>query len=610
MKIGATYLGNGRCEFVIWAPLLPDVTVRIVSPSERVIPMTPLPEGYWGTVIEGLSPGDQYVYQIAQGRDRPDPASYSQPLGVHGPSEIIDHTFFPWEDGHWRGIPLSDMIQYELHVGSFTPEGTFDAVIPRLDALREIGINAVELMPVAQFPGERNWGYDGAYPYAVQTSYGGPDQLKRLVNACHKQGLAVILDVVYNHLGPEGNYLAEFAPYFTDHYRSPWGEAVNFDGAYSDGVKNYFVENALYWFREYHVDGLRLDAIHGIFDRSASPFLAELAEAARNFSARAGRKYYLIAESDLEDVRVIRPPDLGGYGLDAQWCDDFHHAVRTLLTREDRGYFADYGRIDHLAKALREGFVYSGQYSRYRKRRHGSSSKDRPAEQFVVFCQNHDQVGNRLNGDRLSRLVPFEALKLAAGILLLSPYVPLLFMGEEYGETAPFLYFVSHSDPGLIEAVRRGRKEEFRSFQWAGDPPDPQSTDTFLRSRIDWTKREEGHHRVLMDYYKSLIRLRREIPAIGRPDKDRLGVLAVEKKRLLYLKRWSDSEQLHCLFNFGPSDADLETLEPSDYWKAVSDSADPRWNGPGSLLPKKLRGHSVAVFREASPPPVIPADEA
>jgi len=609
MRIGATYLGNRRCEFVLWAPLLPDVTVRIVSPAERVIPMTPLPEGYWGTVIEGLSPGDRYVFRVTQGRDRPDPASYSQPLGVHGPSEIVDHTFFPWEDRHWRGIPLSDMIQYELHVGSFTPEGTFDAVIPRLDALREIGINAVELMPVAQFPGERNWGYDGVYPYAVQTSYGGPDALKRLVNACHKQGLAVILDVVYNHLGPEGNYLAEFAPYFTNHYRSPWGDAINFDGAYSDGVKNYFIENALYWFREYHVDGLRLDAIHGIFDRGASPFLAELAEAARDFSTRAGRKYYLIAESDLEDVRVIRPPDLGGFGLDAQWCDDFHHAVRTLLTGEDRGYFADYGRIDHLAKALREGFVYSGQYSRHRKRRHGSSSKDRPAEQFVVFCQNHDQVGNRLNGDRLSQLVPFETLKLAAGILLLSPYVPLLFMGEEYGETAPFLYFVSHSDPDLIEAVRRGRKEEFRAFQWPGEPPDPQSSETFLRSRIDWAKREEGHHRVLLDYYMSLIRLRREIPAIGRPDKNRLGVLAVDKKQLLYLKRWSDSEQLHCFFNLGPSDADLDTLEPSDHWKAVWDSSDPRWNGPGSLLPKKLRGHSVAVFREASPPSVIPADE-
>jgi maltooligosyltrehalose trehalohydrolase len=606
MRIGGIYLGNQRCEFVIWAPLLPEMAVRILSPTERVIPMTPLPDGYWGTVVEGVSPGDQYLFRIAQGSDRPDPASFSQPLGVHGPSQILDHTIFQWEDGTWRGIPLSDMVQYELHVGTFTPEGTFGAIIPRLDALREVGINAVELMPVAQFPGERNWGYDGVYPYSVQNSYGGPGELKRLVNECHKQGLAVILDVVYNHLGPEGNYLAEYAPYFTDHYRSPWGDAINFDGAYSDGVKNFFVENALYWFREYHVDALRLDAIHGIFDRSASPFLAELAEAGREFSARAGRPYYLIAESDLEDARVIRPPDRGGYGLDAQWCDDFHHAVRTLLTGEDRGYYADFGRIDHLAKALREGFVYSGQYSRYRKRRHGNSSKDRPAEQFIVFCQNHDQVGNRLNGDRLSQLVPFETLKLAAGIVLLSPYVPLLFMGEEYGEKAPFLYFVSHSDPDLIEAVRRGRKEEFHSFQWPGDPPDPQSPETFKRSKIAWDKRTAGHHRLLLEFYKTLIRIRREIPAIGRPDKNRLGVLAADQKNVLYLKRWSESEQVHCLFNFGTSDAELDTLQPSGHWKTVLDSADPRWNGPGSLLPPVLRSRSFAVLSEEAPADALP----
>jgi len=609
MKIGATYLGDRRCEFVVWAPKISEAAIRIVAPVERVIPMKPLLEGYWGTILEGVSPGDRYLIRLPEGNDRPDPASFNQPQGVHAPSQIVDHASFLWEDSDWRGVPLPEMIQYELHVGTFTPEGTFDAILPRLDALREIGINTIELMPVAQFPGERNWGYDGVYPFAVHGSYGGPDGLKRLVNQCHKHGMAVILDVVYNHLGPEGNYFGEFGPYFTDQYKSPWGDAINFDGPYSDGVRNFFVENALYWFEKFHIDALRLDAIHGIIDRSARPFLQELAESALEFSDLAGRKFYLIAESDLEDARVIRPPEMGGLGLDAQWCDDFHHAVRTLLTGEDRGYYADYGRIDHLAKALREGFVYTGQYSPYRKRRHGNSSKDRPAEQFVVFSQNHDQVGNRLNGERLSSLASFEALKLSAGIVLLSPFVPLLFMGEEYGEEAPFLYFVSHTDPDLIEAVRRGRKEEFRSFRWSGEPPDPQNPDSFLRSKLHWNKREEAHHSLLLDYYKTLIRLRREFPAIGLPDKSRLGILGVDHKNLLYMKRWNEFEQIYFLFNFSSEDADLETLEPSGHWKILLESADPRWKGPGGLLPKKLRGHSLAVFREEAPLPILSTDE-
>jgi maltooligosyltrehalose trehalohydrolase len=359
-------------------------------------------------------------------------------------------------------------------VGTFTPEGTFEAIIPHLDELRELGITAVELMPVAQFPGTRNWGYDGVYPFAVQNSYGGPEGLKRLVNACHGRGIAVVLDVVYNHLGPEGNYLWDFGPYFTDRYKTPWGSAINFDGPHSDPVRRLFIENALYWVTEFRMDGLRIDAVHGILDFSAYPFLEELASAVHEKAERLNRRVYVIAESDLNDTRVIRSRELGGYGLDAQWNDDFHHALHTLLTEDQTGYYQDFGRLGDLVKAFREGFVCSGQYSSYRRRRHGNSSRDIPAGCFVVFAQNHDQVGNRMRGERLSQLVCRERMKLAAGVVFLSPFIPLLFMGEEYGETAPFPYFISHSDADLVEAVRRGRREEFAAFGWSQEPPDPQ----------------------------------------------------------------------------------------------------------------------------------------
>jgi maltooligosyltrehalose trehalohydrolase len=463
-------------------------------------------------MVQGIEPGARYVFRLENDRDRPDPASRYQPEGVHGPSEVVDHTAFSWTDKGWSGLALQSMIMYELHTGTFTPEGTFDAIISRLGDLKDLGINAIELMPVAQFPGKRNWGYDGVYPFAVQNSYGGPEGLKRLVNACHARDIAAILDVVYNHLGPEGNYVGEYGPYFTDKYRTPWGNAINFDGSYSDEVRNFFVRNALSWITDYHIDALRIDAIHGIFDYSARHFLRELGEAVHARAGELGRRIYVIPESDLNDVRVISPPELGGYGLDAQWNDDFHHCLHTLLTGEKSGYYKDFGAIDQMERAYRDGFVYSGQYSPFRKRRHGSSSKDRPASQFVVFSQNHDQVGNRMQGERLSSLVSFEALKLAAGCVILSPYLPLLFMGEEYGETAPFLYFVSHSDPGLIEAVRNGRKEEFKAFGWEGEPPDPQDERTFLASELHWEERTKGSHETLLRFYKQLIACERERP--------------------------------------------------------------------------------------------------
>ncbi len=553
--------------------------------------------GYWTTTLKDVAVGARYLYRLDNKKERPDPASRFQPEGVHGPSQIIDHAFFPWEDDRWKGLVLQDYILYELHVGAFTQEGTFDAIIPHLDYLHELGVTAVELMPVAQFPLNRNWGYDGVYPYAVQNSYGGPDGLKRLVNACHRKGLAVILDVVYNHLGPEGNYLWDYGPYFTDKYETPWGDAINFDGPYSDNVRSYFIGSALAWVTDYHIDALRIDAIHGIYDFSAKHFLEGLGEAVHTRARELYRKVYVIPESDLNDIRVINPVEIGGYGLDAQWNDDFHHCLHTLLTGEKIGYYEDFGEIDQMAKAYRDGFVYSGQYSSFRKRRHGSVSQARPAHQFVVFSQNHDQVGNRMLGERLSSLAIFEQLKLAAGVVLLSPFIPLLFMGEEYGETAPFLYFVSHGDQELIEAVRKGRKEEFRAFGWEGEIPDPQAVETFLKSKIDLERRTRGQHRTLLGFYKELLRLRKKTASLNNLNKKDVEVRPLDTEQILFVRRWYESESIFSVFNFSENQQAVPLSLPEEIWEKMLDSSDIRWDGTGSLAEPDIdaRGREVVV---------------
>jgi maltooligosyltrehalose trehalohydrolase len=603
IKIGAQYAGQGSCEFIVWAPQAHEVAVRLVSPEIGMIPMERDEWGYWRAKAEGITPGQRYFYRIDEDENRPDPASHFQPLGPHGPSEVVAHGDFAWSDRDWTGIPQERLVIYELHTGVFTPEGTFDAIIPRLPELRALGVTAIELMPVAEFPGERNWGYDGVYPFSAHHAYGGPAGLKRLVNACHEAGLALILDVVYNHLGPEGNYLSRFGPYFTDKYQTPWGSALNFDGAWSDGVRNYFIENALHWLGVYHIDGLRLDAVHAIHDMSARHFLQELAERTAEFSERHGRKFLLIAESDGNDPRILRPREMGGFGLDAQWLDDFHHSLLTLLTEERNGYYGDYGQVAHYVKALRDGFVYSGEYSKHRRRRHGASSADRPGGQFVVFARNHDQAGNRMLGERLSKLVSFDALKLAAGVVSLSPFIPLVFMGEEYAEEAPFLYFVSHGDADLIRAVREGRKAEFRAFQWAGEPPDPQALETFLRSKLDWERRNHGRGRALREFYRELFRLRRETPALAALDKNSLEVHGLEEPRLVLLRRWSAENRVFIVMNFDRREA-IFNAPPSGGWKKLLDSADEEWEGPGAFLPEfieqdrplTINGLSFAVF--------------
>ena len=584
--VGAVMLPDGGCRFRVWAPEMEHVGLRLLSPAERFVSLSPDSDGYHQVVIEDIAPGTRYRFRLPDGRELPDPASRFQPLGVHGPSEVVALLPSNWDDAGWSGLALDDYILYELHVGTYTPQGTFDAVIPLLPEIRELGVTAIEIMPVAQFPGGRNWGYDGVYPFAAQNTYGGPQGLQRLVNAAHGQGLAVALDVVYNHLGPEGNYLGAYAPYFTDRYHTPWGSALNFDEAYSDEVRRYFVQNAIYWLQEFHVDALRLDAIHGIVDASAVPFLADLSVTVGNLADRTNRKLWLIAESDLNDARVLRDVKDGGFGMHAQWSDDFHHAVHVLLTGERNGYYADFGGIRPLVTALREGWFFSGQHSTYRHRRHGNSAHGFALDRFVVCNQNHDQVGNRAAGDRLSGIVDFERLKLAAAITLLSPFIPLLFMGEEYGEAAPFQYFTSHSDPSLIEAVRRGRTEEFAAFGWATEIPDPQAESTFARSKLSHTLRAQGTHQILWTFYQELIRLRRGCLRLADPTVEAEGFNAS-----LAFRCSSGKSVMMAFFNFAENQENLTVASRTGTWKKHLDSSDRRWQGPGSTLPGRLRSN-------------------
>jgi maltooligosyltrehalose trehalohydrolase len=600
LDLGASFIGKGKVRFRVWAPLSEAVSVEIVlAEKPRIIGMEKDAYGYYTANGEDLNAGDCYFYLLNNKCRYPDPASRFQPSGVHGPSAIIDPSGFSWDEGSTQRPSLRDFIIYELHVGTFSREGTFESIVPYIDYIKELGVTALELMPVAQFPGERNWGYDGTYPFAPQNSYGGPEGLKTLVNECHKKGLAVILDVVYNHLGPEGNYLAKFGPYFTNKYKTPWGDAVNFDGPYSDEVRRFFINNALYWMTEYRIDALRADAIHGILDFSAKHFLQELAEEAHRQAESLGRNFYVIAESDLNDVRFINPPEIGGCGMDAQWNDDFHHSLHALITGENNGYYQDFGNTEHLTKAFREGFVYSGGYSKFRKRRHGNSSMDRPPRQLIVFAQNHDQVGNRLWGDRTSQTQSFEKLKLAAGVVLLSPYIPLIFMGEEYGEKSPFQYFVSHSDEALVEAVRKGRHGEFATFDWEGEIPDPQTESTFENSKIDIRRGQSGNNKILLEFYRELISLRKKMPALCNLLKENMEVKEL-KEKILYVRRWFAEDDIFYIFNFNERRRDAPLVLPSGTCTKILDSSSRQWKGSGDVAPPLIKtggtGMEVPVF--------------
>ncbi|MBD3420245.1 MAG: malto-oligosyltrehalose trehalohydrolase [Chitinivibrionales bacterium] len=592
--IGA-YLSKGECTFTVWAPLRSNVALHLHTPLDTVAPMSRDASGYWLCTVDNIRPGALYTFILDDDIQRPDPASHYQPQGVHGPSMVVDHAAFEWRD-HTASLPkLDDYIIYELHVGAFTDAGTFTAAINRIPYLVELGVTAVEIMPVAQFPGRRNWGYDGVYPFAVQNSYGSIDELKALVDACHRHNLAVILDVVYNHLGPEGNYIRDYAPYFTDRYKTPWGESLNFDGEHSDGVCDYFVSNARYWLKHFHFDALRLDAVHAIADLGARPFLLRLSEAVEREFAAKERPRYLIAESDLNDTRVLRDREQLGFGLHAQWSDDFHHALHALLSGELRGYYGDFGNVEHLVTALQRCFVYAGDYSHFRKRRHGNDASRFHTGRFVVASQNHDQVGNRMLGERLIALTDAPRARLAAAAVLLSPYIPLLFMGEEHGEDRPFLYFVDHGDEHLKEAVRKGRRREFAGFHDAGELPDAFAEEALVLSKPDWSKQQRGASATMLDFYRSLIRIRTSCPAIGPAERRRVKATHYNATQAVKLYYEHDTEAAICLFNFGDSICEI-AFETTVGWHKRFDAHTPPWHGAGNAVaPETLTCESRRV---------------
>ena len=562
----------------VWAPDRRRVDAIV---DGRRWAMVPRENGWWVTQEVDLPFGARYGFSLDGGPVRPDPRSMSQPDGVLGLSEILDVDAHSWLDASWRGVPLPGLVLYELHVGTFSEPGTFDGAIGHLPHLVDLGVGAIEIMPVAEFSGARGWGYDGVDLFAPHHAYGGPAGLKRLVDACHSAGLAVVLDVVYNHLGPVGNFLAEFGPYFTDRHHTPWGSALNFDGPASDEVRRFVVDNAAMWIRDYHVDGLRLDAVHAIVDQSAIHILEDVDKAVRAVGEEDRRATFVIAESARNDPRLVRPVDAGGFGLDAAWADDWHHALHTVLTGERNGYYEDFGSFEQLAKALRQAWVYDGVRSPHARAVRGRSPSGLPPDRFVVAVQNHDQVGNRAGGERISSLTSLGRCKIAAALLLTSPFTPLLFQGEEWAASGPFLFFTDHADTNVGRAVSEGRRSEFAAFGWnPGKVPDPQDPATFERSRLAWHEIDRPRHREMLEWYRGLITLRRLLPAPREPVGTEVDVDADCDAGHLTFRR----PALAVFVNLGQ---DEWRLAPAPKWRLVMASVE-----PAEVLPPD----SVAIF--------------
>jgi len=576
--------------FEVWAPKAGTMDVKI---GDQKFGMTRKERGWWSAEVMTAGPGTDYGF-VMDGIEPalPDPRTRWQPNGVHGESRVVDHSAFVWSDAGWQAPPLSSALIYELHLGTFTTEGTLQAAESRLDYLKELGVTHVELMPIANFPGKRGWGYDGVDMYAPFNAYGDPDDVKCFVNACHSKGLAVLLDVVYNHFGPVGNYLGKFGPYFTPNHSTPWGDAVNFEEAGATEVRRFLIDNALMWLADYHMDGLRLDAVHAFNDRSAVHFLEQITHEVRRLEAAMGKHFVLIAESDLNDPRIVKAEEAGGYGLDAQWSDDFHHALFSVISGERAGYYADFGTLADLAKSLRCVFVYDGNYSEHRGRNHGRQVVGLSGLRFIGFVQNHDQVGNRAKGERVSHEAGEGRAKIAAALVLTSPFVPMLFQGEEFGASSPFLYFTDYDDPELGRAISEGRKKEFVAFGWSPDEiPDPQNEKTFIDSRLNWTELSEEPHASLLQWHKDLVNLRRSQSELSDGNLNDVEVKFDEEAQWLVLGR--GHFRIAC--NLGNAPVELQVGEGAQLILASDDSVG--LSGP--LI--RLGSDSVAVVSVVFP---------
>jgi len=599
MRVGATF-HKDNCEFTVWAPNAGNVKLTFEE-GKQFIDMTRMANGYWTTHLKRVNSGLEYMFQLDSNPPKPDPASHFQPKGVFGPSSVIDHEKYFWEDKNWRGLELKELVFYETHVGTFTPQGTFKAMQDRIVELAEFGINTVELMPVTQFSGSRGWGYDGVFPFAVQNSYGTPDELKALIDKCHSYGVAVFLDFVYNHIGPEGNVLNDYAPYFSNERMTTWGPTINLDGANSNGVRNFFLENTLHWFRDYHIDGIRLDAILWITDGNPKHFLSELNQAVAGYAQETGHRLYMIAETGYNEPAVLTSTNDSGYGFDAQWLDDYHHALFSVLTGENQSYYRDFTKLEHLADAYTDAYVYVKKPPEFRRRLPEESFRQIPAYRFLVFSQNHDQIGNRLLGDRLVTISGVEAAKVAAGLVLLSPYIPLLFMGEEYRETAPFLFFTDYQGEELAHAIREGRRKEFNEFHWTGEVLDPQSVECFTKSKLNWQNRGQGVNGKIAAYYKTLLGLRKTHPAL-QVDKDRNIKTASTQSKVLLIEKQKNTSNALILANLGK---EAQTIQARfENGLKILDSMSSVFGGSGEKLPEKILpeinvpGYCFAVYQK------------
>jgi maltooligosyltrehalose trehalohydrolase len=576
--MGATPVPEG-VHFKVWAPAASRVEVELTE-SGQYVPMTSRGDGVWSALAGEARSGTCYRYRLNGEISRPDPYSRSQPEGVHGPSAVVDPDAFEWHDDGWKGLSVEGLIVYQCHVGTATSQGTFDSLIGDLPRLKTLGVRAVEPLPVAEFPGRRNWGYDGVDLFAPAHMYGGPDALKRFVDAAHQHGLGIILDVVYNHFGPDGNYLRDFsADYFTDRHQTPWGEAINYDGPSSQWVRKLVLDNARYWFHEYHVDGLRLDATHAIYDDSKPHLLAELTQVIRA-SVPAHRRVVLIAETHENDVRYLQPVQDGGFGFDAVWADDFHHSLRRYLAGDHEGYYADYeGTLDEVARCIERGWLYEGQAtprSHFETPR-GTPARDRRAVQFVYALQNHDQIGNRPFGDRLHHQIDLDRYRAASTLLLFLPYTPMLFMGQEYAASSPFQYFTDH-DPELGKLVTEGRRTEFKAFSAFADPasreriPDPQTESTFVNSTVSVEEAATPPGSSLQALYQRLLDMRRTDWVLVDQARERTHAQALTE-HVLAVRRWRADQERIVLVNFGDLEARVEDFGAG--WRGLLDSGQP-----------------------------------